>query len=343
VTATAVASRPAVAVRGVAYDWVAVVASAWLLGGLFWDGWAHGYSLPDSFFTIWHAAFYSGFLASALVILGPAIIRAPAIGLRASVPAGYGWAAIGVLVFGFGGVFDLVWHTAFGIESNLDALFSPSHLVLGTGMALIVSGPLRAAWARRESGVPAVISITMLLSLFTFFSLFAGPYSTVLGANPRPGGGTENVIARSLLGMYLFSGLVVGCALVALRRGTLPVGAMTLLVGLNGIAMILMRGHASLQVQVIFSVVAIGAGIVGDLLLWRLRPSSDRLAALRAFAFAVPVAYFTLYFTAVLALAGTWWTVHFLTGSIVLSGVVGLLTSYVFAGSTAELPAVPRP
>jgi hypothetical protein len=104
---------------------------------------------------------------------------------------------------------------------------------------------------------------------------------------------------------------------------------MTGLLGLNGIAMILMRGHASLQVQVIFSLVAIAAGIVADLLLWRLRPSVERATALRVFAFAVPVAYFVLYFAAVLALAGTWWTVHLLTGSVLLAGVVGVLLAFV--------------
>lgn len=346
VTATAVASRPALAVRGIAYDWIVVGASAWLLGGLYWDGWAHGYGLPDSFFTIWHAAFYSGFLATAAAIFVPAAARAPSVGWRAAMPAGYGWSAVGVIVFAFGGAFDMFWHTVFGVEVNLDALFSPSHLVLATGMLLVVAGPLRAAWARGSGGalgaqLPAVLSLLMVLSLLTFFSLFAGPYSTELGSNPRPSGGVENTLARSLLGMYLFSALVVGVALVGLRRGTLPIGAMTLLIGANGVAMILMRGHAPVAVQVLFSGVAIAAGIVGDILLWRLRPSPDRVTALRVFAFLVPFSYFALYFAAVrLEAGGIWWTVHFLTGSIVLSGIVGLLLSFVFgAGPSDARPA----
>lgn len=341
-TATAVAARPAVAVRGVPYDWIVVGASVWLLGGLYWDGWAHGYNLPDSFFTVWHAAFYSGFLASAAAILGPALPRAPAVGLRAALPAGYGWSAVGVLTFAFGGVFDMIWHTVLGIEVNLDALFSPSHLILGTGIALIVSGPMRAAWARGSRGglvaqLPAVLSLTMVLSLFTFFTLFAGPYSSELGSLPRPLSGIDGIVVRSLLGMYLFSALVVGCALVALGRGTLPIGAMTVLVGLNGVAMILMRGHAPVPVQVLFCGVAIAAGIVGDLLLWRLRPSIDRVAALRAFAFLVPFCYFALYFAAVVGESGgTWWSVHLLTGSIVLTGIVGLLLGYAFTAPSRE-------
>ena len=53
--ATLTAARPAVAARAfAAFDYLFIAASAWLLGGLYWDGWAHGYGLPDSFWTVWH-------------------------------------------------------------------------------------------------------------------------------------------------------------------------------------------------------------------------------------------------------------------------------------------------
>jgi hypothetical protein len=70
VTAARTVILPRTQALGVRFDWLAIVASAWLLGGLYWDGWAHGYGLPDSFWTIWHAAFYSGFAACTAVILG---------------------------------------------------------------------------------------------------------------------------------------------------------------------------------------------------------------------------------------------------------------------------------
>jgi len=315
-----------------------IAASVWLLGGLYWDGWAHGYGLPDSFWTIWHGAFYSGYAAAAAVLLG-AIARArPRVATwRAAIPAGYEAAVAGVFVFGLGGAFDMVWHTLFGIELSTDALLSPSHLVLGLGISLIVSGPLLAAWRRGASGglaaqLPAVLSLTALLSVFTFFSLFAGPYSAVIGTGARP---NETTLVRSLLGMYLFSALVVGLALVALRRGSLPVGSLTVLLGLNGIAMILMRGHAPLDVQVTFSLVAIVAGAIGDLLLWRLRPSDARPLQLHAFAFTLPVVYLALYLGVVILRVGSGWTVHALTGMATLCGVVGLLISFVFVGARA--------
>src|SRR6185295_11258644 len=121
--ATLTATRPAALARagalGVRFDWLVVAASLWLLGGLYWDGWAHGYGLPDSFWTIWHAAFYAGFGAVAVVLFS-AIARArpTAPTWRAAIPAGYELATLGAVVFAFGGAFDMAWHTAFGIETS---------------------------------------------------------------------------------------------------------------------------------------------------------------------------------------------------------------------------------
>lgn len=341
--ATLAASRSVAAPQapglGAGFDWLVIAASAWLLGGLYWDGWAHGYGLPDSFWTVWHAAFYSGYAAVTLVIAGAmARARPTSANWRDAIPTGYGAAVVGVLIFGIGGVFDMIWHTIFGIELSIDALISPSHLTLATGIALMVSGPLVAAWRRRARGglaaqLPAVLSLTALLSVFTFFSLFSGPYSSVIGAGPRPDDAT---LVHALLGMYLFSAFVVGAALVALRRGTLPVGALTVMLGVNGIAMILMRGHAPIEVQVTLALVAIAAGAAGDLLLWRLRPSERRPLHLHVFAFALPAIYLSVYLGVVAWRLGTGWTVHALTGMVVLCGLIGLLLSFVFVGARGQ-------
>jgi hypothetical protein len=45
---------------------------------------------------------------------------------------------------------DLLWHTVFGIEQNIDILFSPTHLGLLVAMLVILTTPLRAMWADRS-------------------------------------------------------------------------------------------------------------------------------------------------------------------------------------------------
>ena len=180
------ASAHALANVGIRFDWLVVAASTWLGFGLYWDGWAHGYALPDSFWTIWHAAFYSGFATCATVILGAVVLAKPQAGSwRAAIPRGYEYAVAGVFVFGVGGIIDTLWHSMFGIEFSTDALLSPSHIILATGAALIVSGPFVAAGRRMTQGglaaqLPAVLSLGFLLGTFTFYTLYAGPYSGVV-------------------------------------------------------------------------------------------------------------------------------------------------------------------
>src|SRR5262245_18314787 len=162
--AETVARRPRVA----RLDWAVAVASGSLVGGFWLDGWAH-HAFPqlETFFTPWHAALYSGFLALATVLLGAlAAGRLRGRSWRRAAPAGYGASVLGVLVFLAGGVGDMLWHELFGIEVDLAALLSPTHLLLALGGVLMVGGPLRAAWRRPEAGgtwaalLPALLSLT---------------------------------------------------------------------------------------------------------------------------------------------------------------------------------------
>src|SRR4051794_28634008 len=63
-------ARPAIGVSGQGFDWTMAGLSIWWMGGLFIDGWAHS-NIPqlETFFTPWHAIFYSGFLAVATALM----------------------------------------------------------------------------------------------------------------------------------------------------------------------------------------------------------------------------------------------------------------------------------
>src|SRR4029453_1445478 len=150
--AAALTGQPRVSWRG---DVVTMLLGTWLLVGLVVDGWAHNnLQALETFFTPWHALFYSGFVATAGWVVATATrARQPERSGLAAFPAGYGLAVVGVVVFAVGGAGDLTWHSIFGIEQDVEALFSPTHLLLFAGMALILSTPLRAAWS--DPGEPA--------------------------------------------------------------------------------------------------------------------------------------------------------------------------------------------
>ncbi len=160
-----------------------VLLCSWLILGLYIDGWAHRHHRIETFFTPWHALLYSALLAVvSLVLVTLYQNRSQGYPWRSTMPIGYGLSLVGVLIFVVGGVGDLFWHEIFGFEHDLEALLSPSHLVLALSGALMVAGPFRSAWHRPDvhpsltTQWPMLVSMTLLLSLFTFFTQFAHPF-----------------------------------------------------------------------------------------------------------------------------------------------------------------------
>ncbi len=56
-------------------------------------------------------------------------------------PAGYRQAIVGIAIFAVGGISDGIWHTAFGVEVGIDALLSPTHLILFSGALILIWSP----------------------------------------------------------------------------------------------------------------------------------------------------------------------------------------------------------
>jgi hypothetical protein len=324
---------------GNGYDWTVIFLTSWFLGGLFLDGWAHNH-IPEleSFFTPWHAVFYSGFLAVA-GLLTATLLRNHAKGYswRQAMPPGYELSFLGVLIFMAGGVGDLIWHELFGIEGDVEALLSPTHLILALGVTWIIAGPFRAGWHRLTEQsdptpgwlvlLPQLLSLTFLWSLWSFLTQFAHPLVDPWAAAgyrpPGPRGLTMLRASLGIAGFLLQTGIMLGLVLSTIRRWTLPPGSLTLVFGLNATFMSFMHD------QYRFIPAAALAGLVADLLVHWLKPSIERSGPLRLFALAVPVVYFTFYYMVLIVTSGIGWSVHLWTGSIVLSGVVGLLLSYL--------------
>ena len=330
------------------FDWTMVGLCGWFLAGLYVDGWAHRHGqVDDSFFTPWHALLYSGFGAvTAFLVLmllrdhrrGHAWARA--------LPAGYGLSVLCSAIFLGGGVADMVWHILFGIEESVEALYSPSHLVLALGMTLIVSGPFRAAWRRSDLGsisaaLPMLVSLTFTLSILTFFTQIVHPLVRPRAIGIAPGWDQQVFFLQALgvAGILLQAALLMGIVLLAMRRWTLPAGSLTLIFVLNATAMSVIDDQYRLIVP------AALAGVAGDALRHWLRPSVARPWALRVFAFAVPLLFYLLYFLTLMLTDRIWWSVHLWTGSIVLAGIAGWLLSYLVVPPAApdEMTGVTTP
>jgi len=340
------------------FEWAVAFFSTWFVIGLYLDGWAHTHKLPDTFFTPWHAIIYSGVLGAALVLAGTGFVAwRNGAEWRQALPMGYQLSLLGAGLFLITGVADFLWHSIFGIEADLAALYSPPHLLLAAAGALIASGPLRAAWYQRRTSPAtlwrAILSLTLLLAIFSFFTSESHPFdhpwasvrlrplaldATALGIPTMPGAGVGSQELAETLGMssiLIQSAVLIGMLLLMIRRwGTqLPLGWLTFIFTLNSVGMSIFHGTPWV------GPVAGLAGIVADILYRWLQPDVQQPQRLRLWSAFVPVVLYSLYFLALLIVGGIWWPIHLWAGGIALAGVTSWLLSYLILPPPFPQPA----
>jgi hypothetical protein len=257
---------------------------------------------------------YSGVLGAALVLAGTAFVawRKGAL-WREALPVGYRLSLLGVGLFLITGVADFVWHQIFGIEADLEALYSPPHLVLAAAGALIASGPLRAAWYQRQTSPAtrwrAILSLTLLLAIFSFFTSEAHPLvhpwawvrlrplaldAAGLGLPAVQSGGVGSLELTQTLGMssiLLQTGVLMALLLLMIRRwgAQLPLGWLTFIFALNGMGLGIF--HATPWAGPVAGL----AGIVADILYRWLQPDVQQPQPLRLWSVLVPVLFYSFY------------------------------------------------
>lgn len=334
-------------------DLVTEFLGLWLLLAVFLDGWAH-LNLPslETFFTPWHAALYSGMLATAA---WTAVViwrnRAPGQPLSQAVPPGYRGTAVGVVLFGVAGGLDLLWHEILGIEVSLDALVSPTHLLLGFSLFLILGTAVRSARAAGRAGnlewTPAALfAVVLMTGLGAFFliycSAFVRPGPTALFI-PTPVGTpgrlqAELPVVVSLTSYLLTTALIMAPFLFTLSAARRPVrGIVTMLVAAAAWLPVVMVGFRPFAVA--GAAGATLAAILADVLLARLPRVwlSRRLPAVTA---AIAALVWTGQLVAFAVADGIRWPVSLWLGAVVLSAAaaagLALLSSWGPATRSAQ-------
>lgn len=315
------------------YEWLYLLCCAVFTFGLFLDGWAHNHldSALETFFTPWHAVFYTGYLMTAVALfLWTAGRRSKMGSFIDAVPVGHGLSIVGALLFMVGGMGDMLWHVVFGVEADIDALLSPTHLLLAVSMTLMLSGGMRHFWATRKpneartfgASLPLLFSAALTISVILFMLQF-GEFTelNVTGTAPHDPFFPQSV---SLLGMIVFSVGITGMVGLLLQRDMLPFGSITVLLTVPAIGFAVMRSGT----EVIPA--ALLAGALCDIWLHFTETKVARTTGLRILFFLLPALYYALVLLFMDLRFGTlWWSVHMLAGAPVLMGFIGMLMSFV--------------
>lgn len=330
------------------FDWAMAIAGYWTIAGLYTDAGWHIRHDVDTFFTWAHALLYSGLLfLICLTVMRYLTARNQGLrNIRAAFGDAYWWSALGVIVFLAGGGADMINHLFFGFEAGFDALLSPTHQVIGTGVLLVVSGPIRSAIALRPrpatflEQLPAVIAAAALLELMhwgtqVFFRVDA---ARSLGTIVPHELGSDTITLMSihfyqqggsLIAVILQSLLVMGTAFYLVRNFALRPGALSIFLMLGNGLIAITHSLGWLDAASVFTA-SLAAGIAGDAFLAASPQFMTSPLHRIAFAFAVPVVYSgVLLLFATAFMGGTWWDPIFAAGTLFYAGLFSVLLSFV--------------
>lgn len=312
---------------GWTFDAVFTALALWMVAGVTWDFAFHrsGISFEEEgFLTVPHAVFYTAFLAI-VVLFGVGILRNRSRGAswQETVPLGYGYGLLGIALFAVGGPMDVLWHQAFGAEAGIEALVSPTHLLLATGAVLFFSSPLRAAWIRGVDTsllgqLPMLFSAGFVTISIAAFGMYGNPLvDPVATGDLDPGHGVLSIVT--------FTVLVVGIALTLIGRFRLAPGAFTFLFGFIALPFSYQAGlHSFLPAMVV-------AGLVADGFNTAFRPTPAERLRFRGFAVVLPLALSCGYFITHGLVWGVAWSTHIWAGAVFASVLIGILVSYLVA------------
>jgi hypothetical protein len=323
--------------------------------GVYVDIWYHihrGVQI-DSFLTWPHALLYAGWLAAGLVVAsGRVWIVGP-------LPRGYRTFLIGWTFYGFGGLADFLWHTAFGFEVGQEAVLSPAHSWLALGFTVTAFGLLEVAARSRASAgtggyllsladLPLVLGLAMIFNVSSWYFVYASPLTIDLAAGGAisarlpayHGIAWTNAAAHiaGTTGILIHSVMTTLFVVASLRHFRLPVGSIVAMLLYAALLILSATDQWSMLPAVVASAL-VGEGIW----LWMRRGGpggTDGAAGYWIVGGAVPLVQCLVGFLMLdLAGADLIWTPHLLVGVPVAAGILGLTVSVlVVPPEFARLP-----
>ncbi len=289
---------------------------SWMVIGLFLDGWAHVANKPETFFSPWHFILYSGFGAAVAYFLFRDVVLK-----RTSDPDRMTTA--GLIVFVVGAIGDGAWHQIFGIEVDLEALLSPTHLALMIGGIMMLGLAYRRASKADMPAARASIALIVTMTLAAAVTMFFTQYLTAfdfggLAATAETDGEFWEIYA--VASVFVTNAILLGLVFLLVRRWRTPRWTFTFVFGALAAGVVLLNGSNGAFLNI--PAAAIG-GLAADVLARRLDPAEQERGA-RLYSILVPLVLWTAWFGALHLMDGVHWAAELWTGTIVLACLEGL-------------------
>jgi hypothetical protein len=227
----------------------------------------------------------------------------------------------------------MAWHTIFGIEQDLAALLSPTHLLLMVAGLLLVTSPVRSVLGRgdvastwRDFG-PTAVGLTLTVAVVAFFTQYASALHAAFPEEFAAGARDAEQIV-GVAAVLLPNALLIGALVWTMARWpSPPPGTFTLVFGATALLMAGLDGFG--QLVLVLPVAAGGA--LADVLVAQRYPT-------RLVAVAVPVAMWSAWFAVYHAVWGLGWQAELTSGTVAFAALTGYGLSLLVA-VTRRAPA----
>ena len=306
----------------------------WMLIGLHLDGWAHTANKPETFFSPWHFILYSGFGAAvAYFTFRGVVLKKQTEGDRLT--------TAGLVVFIAGAVGDGIWHEIFGIEVDLEALLSPTHLALMIGGLMMLGIAYRSSRRNDPPGAPADVSLIVTMTLGAALVMFFTQYFSTFafrGLESSPGR-DEFWEIHAIGSVFVTTAVLLGLTFLLVRRWHTPRFTFMLAYAVLATAHVAMEGRDGAWWQVPAAAVA---GLLTDTLVRRVDPARSEVRA-RILSLAGPFVTTALWLLAVHVDRGMHWPAELWTGTIVLACLEGAGLGLLTFSSHDGAPAADEP
>ncbi|WP_147447666.1 hypothetical protein [Solirubrobacter pauli] len=355
-------------------DLITAALTVWPIVAMFFDGRGHNNKTgQESFWSLPHLFLYAGMtvigvwvglLVTKYQLAAGADPRKSLIPDLKAIPVGYGVAILGLITLGLGGPTDFIWHSAYGFEVGVDAIYSPPHLLLFFGGLLVSSTGIRSMWAKQDIALdfkgfaPVLLSTMLFIGVSGFITMYLSAFMT----NVTP---TSDFVAdyqanfkddftdqtqslnagltgygddqwpfyyysasHGIASMIITTLILLGPALLLLRRWRIPFGAMTLIFTGYGLLVSIMTEYRDWPL--IFPLILTGLAI--DVLQSR-APAGQRLT-LGGIRTAGPIAAAVLWISyyGILALdKGIGWEPTLWVGALMVGVMSGFGVAFLIA------------
>ena len=303
------------------FEQVYIFSSFVLITGAYLDAWSHIH-IPDleSFFTPSHGVLYTGgAMVSFLMVWTMFRNLRAGFPLTRSIPKGYLTGVFGFVILMVSGIGDMFWHTIFGIEQDLEAAFSITHLGIITGIVLIMLAPTMVQRNRGDTNIIPMVSYALTLLALNVISSWSHPlvklYPTLNYTYPNIG------YSLGILSMLLQTVFLMGILLPIFRDRILPVGSMTFIVTVDAVYL------GFLNANYVFIAVYLFTGLLADLMYWQYKKGGNPVW-FRVFSIFIPAILYSLYIIVLEIIDEVLWNAHIISGAIafpaIVSGFIGI-------------------